>query len=118
MPWDRALLERRSFFTLKSWTCSYKNFSPVTLARQLGIPGGCEPRVLMRCSGDALARGCPAHPSSLRRLVRRSPRAVAAVAASWLGCGAGLIEGRDTERCPEPPWHLRQMPAGKGAERE
>lgn len=100
--------------TLKSWTPFSKNFSPTHLARQLGAPGAGRPG--SRCAARETLCAGAAHPSSCRRPVRRSPRAVAAAATAGLRSPGWLREW--TLKGARRPWHPRQMPAGEGAERE
>lgn len=88
-------------------------------AKQLGIPGGCQPRVLLRCSRDALRGG--GGPCEPLLPPASSPQVPSGGGRSggWLTRFRSRVdEGKGHRKVPELPRHLRQMLAGEDAERE
>lgn len=103
---ERACPGGKVTVTLKSWTPSSKNFSPVRLARRPGAwvsprRGGDTPRG--RCAPLLPPASCP-----------QVPRALAAAAADGLRSLGCSREG--TRRGARSPRHPRQVPAGEGRE--
>lgn len=110
--------EKEPFLYLEELDSLLRELQSVIPAKRLGIPGGCQPRVLLRCSRDALRAGGPCEPLLPPASSPQVPSG-GGLSGSWLtGFRSRVDEGKGHRKVPELPRHLRQMLAGEDAGRE